>query len=116
EVKGELTTLKVNLDGVWLGGKKVLESDSAWYECRRNQFTEFVHWARGRRTAYAAGASSSARTAELALAMYESGRCRSPVDLPLANKGDVIGELFGHAVAADERPAPAPRAIARNAQ
>jgi hypothetical protein len=116
EIKGELSTLKVNLDGVWLGDKKVLESDSAWYECRRTQFTEFVLWARGRRAAHSADATSSARTAELALAMYESGRSQSPVDLPLENKGDVIGELFGHAATADERRAAVPRAIPRNPQ
>ena len=33
--------------------------------------------------------------------MYESGRLAAPVNLPLANKGDVIGEFFGHPGSAD---------------
>ena len=71
-------------------------SDAAWYACRRAQFTEFVKWTTGKSASYSANADTSARSAELALAMYESGRRAAPVDLPLANKGDVIREFFGH--------------------
>ena len=121
EVIGERASLKVNLDGVWVDGKMALsqDSDAAWYACRRAQFTEFVQWARGRSASYAANGETAARSAELVLAMYESGRLGAPVDLPLANKGDVIGEFFGQAPAAaaasaDRVAAPSTRPIARD--
>jgi len=97
EVEGEVATLKVNLEGVWLDGRQVLHFDSAWYDCRRRQFTEFVHWACGRSASYAANAATSARTTELVLAMYESGRTKSQVELPLQFKGDIIREYWGAA-------------------
>jgi dTDP-4-amino-4,6-dideoxygalactose transaminase/predicted dehydrogenase len=97
EVDGATGTLKVNPDGVWLDGKALLaqSSEAAWYACRRAQFAEFVEWTSGRRTTYPADAVTGARSAELALAMYESGRLAGPVELPLSNKGDVIGACFG---------------------
>jgi len=115
EVVGERATLKVDLDGVSIDGKLVLSrpSDSAWYACRREQFTQFVQWTGGRVKLYSADGETSARSAELALAMYESGRLSAPVDLPLANKGDVIGDFFGRSARADPAGG-APRAIARD--
>ncbi len=103
EVIGDKGSLKVDLDGVTVDGKVVLahNSDAAWYQCRRSQFTEFVKWTNGKSASYSADADTSARSAELALAMYESGRLAAPVDLPLANKGDVIREFFGHPGSAD---------------
>jgi len=123
EVVGDKSTLKIDLDGVSVDGKVALShnSDAAWYECRRSQFTEFVKWTNGKSAAYAANADTSARSAELALAMYESGRLAAPVNLPLANKGDVIREFFGHPGSADatvvDRGAPVVnRPIARDAR
>ncbi len=96
EVRGQQASLKVSLGGLWLDGNKlpVEDSELAWYWCRRRQFGEFVQWARGRRQSYAADAEAGARSAELVLAMYESGRQARPVDLPLSFSGDVIGEFF----------------------
>ncbi|MEP7097763.1 MAG: DegT/DnrJ/EryC1/StrS family aminotransferase, partial [Dokdonella sp.] len=97
EIAGTQGLLKVNPDGVWIDGNEspVGAPDAAWYACRRAQFSEFVQWVGSKQTTYAADALTGARSAELALAMYESGRIAAPVDLPLCNKGDVIGELFG---------------------
>jgi dTDP-4-amino-4,6-dideoxygalactose transaminase/predicted dehydrogenase len=102
EISGTQGVLKVNPDGVWVDGKQTpVDAPDAWYACRRAQFTQFVQWASGRRTTYAADALTGARSAELALAMYESGRLAAPVNLPLSNKGDVIGEFFGKFTQAD---------------
>ncbi len=123
EIVGERSTLKVNLEGVSLDGKVVLAlgSDAAWYACRRTQFTEFVKWTKGQSASYSANGETSARSAEIALAMYESGRLAAPVNLPLANMGDVIGEFFGQpanasAAAGARDGAPATRSIARDAK
>ena len=105
EIVGKKSSLKVGVDGIWVDGKQTLADKSdAWYACRRAQFTEFVQWARGRRTSYIANAATSARSAELALAMYESGRQGAPVDLPLSNNGDVIREFFGKSASAKSAP------------
>jgi len=103
EVAGDKASLKVGLDGVMLNGNKVSTqgAGNAWYWCRRNQFAEFVQWACGSRASYVADATTSARSAELVLAMYESGRQKAAVDLPLAFKGKVIGEFLGNRATAD---------------
>ena len=123
EVVGDKGSLKVDLEGVRVNGKVALahDADAAWYACRRAQFTEFVKWTTGKSASYSANADTSARSAELALAMYESGRRAAPVDLPLADKGDVIREFFGHPEAIeptviDRGPAVVTRPIARDAR
>jgi dTDP-4-amino-4,6-dideoxygalactose transaminase/predicted dehydrogenase len=123
EIVGDKASLKVDLEGVRVDGKVVLSqpSDSAWYACRRAQFTDFVKWTNGSRASYSANADTSARSAELALAMYESGRRGGPVELPLSNKGDVIREFFGHPGATDSSindraPPVTTRPIARDAK
>ena len=63
-------------------------------DCRRRQFREFILWVKGRRGAYAADVRAEAQAAELVLALYESARLDHPLELPLANRGDVIGKLY----------------------
>jgi dTDP-4-amino-4,6-dideoxygalactose transaminase len=89
-VDGELRTPKV----------------STGNDFRQRQFREFVAWVKGRRGEYAAEFEQGARTAELVIALYESARLGQPVELPLTNRGDVIGQLYP--AAGSSQPAPAP--------
>jgi len=68
---------------------------------RPRQFGQFIEWVQGRRASYSADARQSMNSAEIVLALYESARLGEPVRLPLANRGNVLGQLY---------PEPAPAA------
>jgi dTDP-4-amino-4,6-dideoxygalactose transaminase/predicted dehydrogenase len=68
-------------------------------DCRAAQFKEFLRWVKGQRPGYVADFEQGARSAELVLALYESARLGSPVELPLRNRGDVIAGLYPEATA-----------------
>lgn len=110
EIIGETGTIQASLERVMLNGKRVAAVDEQSGEvCRKRQFSEFIDWVQGRSPSYKAAAQSGALSTELVLAAYDSARQKQSVRLPLANRGDVIVQLY------PDRPpeAPAqPRALA----
>ncbi|MDZ4817627.1 MAG: DegT/DnrJ/EryC1/StrS family aminotransferase [Planctomycetota bacterium] len=95
--QGKLTITPTSLD---CDGKLTrFSSDRTKMQCGIRQMRELVLWAKGKQSRYAADFESSAATAELVLAVYESARIGTQVALPLANQGDVIAELFSPPVA-----------------
>jgi dTDP-4-amino-4,6-dideoxygalactose transaminase/predicted dehydrogenase len=61
---------------------------------RNQQFGQFIRWVKGALGAYPADFDASRSAVELVLALYESARLGTPIALPLANRGDVIGQLY----------------------
>jgi len=122
EVAGDKATLKISTTSVLLGNRSLVHDDPdvAWYNCRREQFAQFVRWSRGGQPHYHADGESSARSAELVLAMYESGRLGRPVELPLDVSGDVIGsfqrEATGNVPTSDPAQSAERSAIPRDAR
>lgn len=57
-------------------------------------FKEFVEWVLGKRDHFAANAEQSLLSVEAMLAHYEAAKHDQWIDLPLANHGDVIKELY----------------------
>lgn len=57
-------------------------------------FKEFVEWVLGKRDQFAANAEQSLLSVEAMLAHYEAAKHDQWIDLPLANHGDVIKELY----------------------
>lgn len=93
QIVGDKGSLEVSPNRLVVDGK-VVSDGNAEDDYRRRQFSEFIDWVKGKRATYAADAVSSAATAEVVLAMYESARLGNAVQLPLRNKGDVIRQLY----------------------
>ena len=93
-VQGDRKRLEVTPSLVTVDGHKVSDDAEAEGGFRRTQFREFLEWVVGKRASYFADALSSAKTAEILLAMYESARVGTRVALPLANKGNVLRQLY----------------------
>jgi dTDP-4-amino-4,6-dideoxygalactose transaminase/predicted dehydrogenase len=99
EVVGTRGSLEVGPDRLRVRGDSRMDRAPSPADCRHRQFSEFVRWVKGQLAAYGADLEASAGTAELVLALYESARKGEPVELPLKNKGDVIGQLYPQPVA-----------------
>jgi dTDP-4-amino-4,6-dideoxygalactose transaminase/predicted dehydrogenase len=97
-VHGSEGTLEVTPTTLLLDGRTAIGEeppDEATY--RSEQFSRFMAWVRGSDAEYAADETKAALAAELVLAAYESARRRGSVELPLANRGAVIHELWPQA-------------------
>ena len=91
-VEGSRGKLEVSPDSLHVNGvARDVPSPDGY---RNQQFGQFVRWIKGKLAAYPADFEASTRTAELVLALYESARLGVPVELPLQNQGDVIGQLY----------------------
>lgn len=94
-VEGDRGAIEVTPAGWALNGEAQLEGlDVSEARYRARQFREFVDWASGRSLVYAADADQSVRAVEMVLALYESARTGSVVELPLENREDVIRQLY----------------------
>ena len=99
---GESGTIEVTPKKLLLNGKsETVKGDED--EARRRQFTEFAEWVKGDRADYRADGQQGAQSTELVLAAYEAARLGREIDLPLANRGEVITTLYPDAPA--EAPA-----------
>ena len=100
-VEGSEGTLAVTPEGIALNGKfERVDSKAVSEKGRRRQFREFVEWMQGKRATYAADGVTARATAEICLACYESARQGGvDVPLPIANRADVISQLYPHPVA-----------------
>lgn len=92
-IQAENGEIEVTPKSIRMSGAPELSTSSA-EGYRAVQFGEFIRWVKGRRSSYPADGDSSARTAELVLALYEAARVGSLIELPLQNKGDVIRQLY----------------------
>jgi dTDP-4-amino-4,6-dideoxygalactose transaminase/predicted dehydrogenase len=93
-VEGSAGTLEVTPASLKVRGAVQPGSEAGRARVRVRQFGEFIEWVKGKRHDYAADGQTSARTAELVLALYEAARLGRPLDLPLRNRGDVIRQLY----------------------
>lgn len=93
-VEGSEGSLEVTPRDLKLNGRLCTPGGATGIDFRLRQFREFLHWVKGRRSDYAAELEQGAATVELVLALYESARLDRPVELPLTNPGDVIGQLY----------------------
>lgn len=102
-VVGENGTIDVTPKELLVNGQTAGPAERDEDDCRRRQFMEFVQWVKGERAGYAADGRQAAQSTELMLAAYESARLAQTVELPLANRGDVLTLLYA------DRPAEIPR-------
>lgn len=93
-VQGTAGDLVVTPTTLTVSGSAPVTDKMANIVCRGRQFAELGDWVRGKRDCYAATGFSARATAEGVLAAYESIRTAQPIELPLANCGDVIAETF----------------------
>lgn len=93
-VEGDKGSLEVTPEHLKVNGAQRTLSRATTTDCRHRQFREFVRWIKGRNNTYSADFEQGARSAELVLSLYESAYSLSPVDLPLRNYGDIIGQLY----------------------
>jgi perosamine synthetase len=91
-IEGSRGQLDVSMDRLRVNGVARAVPSPEGY--RNRQFGQFVRWVKGHLAAYPADFEASRATAELVLALYESARLGAPVDLPLRNQGDVVGQFF----------------------
>lgn len=93
-VKGEKGSLKITFSSIeGEGGVKspLVAADPGYYQ---RHFHEFLNWVKGKQASFEADFKHGAVSAEMMLACYESARLSTSVQIPLANEGDVIGQLY----------------------
>jgi dTDP-4-amino-4,6-dideoxygalactose transaminase/predicted dehydrogenase len=93
-VEGSRGSLEVNPLDLKVNGARCTPRRATMTDCRVRQFGEFIRWVKSRRGDYAAKFEHGAHTVELVLALYESARMNAPLELPLQNRGDVIGMFY----------------------
>jgi dTDP-4-amino-4,6-dideoxygalactose transaminase len=101
-VEGTKGNLTVTASSLTVNGRELA---SGFPDFRGPQFIEFLRWVKGSRPDYAADWRSAVRATELILGAFESARLGAPITLPLKNRGDVIGRLYGE-VETSAGPAP----------
>jgi perosamine synthetase len=106
-VEGSAGALEVTPTSLKVKGGVQPGSEATGDRCRVRQFVEFIEWVKGKRNDYAANGQTSAKTAELVLALYEAARLGQAVELPLRNRGDVIRQLYPAAGDQDLAESPA---------
>lgn len=94
EISGSRGKIRVSPSALRMNDQDCTPSRSTADDCRARQFKQFLQWTKGQVGAYTAEFEQGAQTAELVLSLYESARTQKRVDLPLKNRGDVIGQLY----------------------
>ncbi len=101
-VTGSRGTLEITPKRLVVNGRVAADAVVEEREWRAPQFRGFIDWVKGAKQHYAADADSSAETVQILLALYESARLDSTIQLPLENKGNVISQLYP----GDDGPSP----------
>ena len=106
-IKGDQGSLKVSPRGL-SGNVGVPDIKTDGKHSHPRMFREFTEWVCNKRDSFAANGAASVASVEAVLALYESAKTGEYVSLPLANRGDVIKQLY----ASDSSDPPAPERVA----